>query len=73
MGFADAPWGLGLIGKGDTEMAKAMLVAVLPIVMILSAGPEAGMSDEEAIKKTALDYGLGWYEGDGPRCSQSGC
>ncbi len=52
-------------------MAKAMLVAVLPLVMILSAGPEAEVSDEEAIKKTALDYGLGWYEGDGERMERA--
>jgi len=52
-------------------MAKAMWVLALPIVAILSAGPDAGMSDEEAIKKTALDYGQGWYEADGERMERA--
>ncbi len=52
-------------------MTKAMLVLVLPLVAILSAGPDGGTSDEEAIKRTALDYGQGWYEGDGERMERA--
>ncbi len=52
-------------------MAKAMWVLALPIVAILSAGPAAEVSDAEAIKKTALDYGLGWYEADGERMERA--
>ncbi len=52
-------------------MSKAIMLLVLPLVAILSAGPDEGTSDEEAIKKTALDYGQGWYEADGDRMERA--
>jgi hypothetical protein len=54
-------------------MTSKILIAVLiPVAcMMVAAGPETEKSDLEAIKKTALDYGQGWYDGDGERMERA--
>ncbi len=45
-------------------MIRYVSVALLPFAMLASADEDTPRSDVEAITKTALDYGQGWYEGD---------
>ncbi len=54
-------------------MAKVLLVTVLPLAFVVASGPQSDEStpDREAITKTALDYGLGWYEGDAERMERA--
>ena len=54
-------------------MFKLMTVLSASLVLVLSVG--AGSYDSaatrEAIKKTALDYGEGWYEGSAERMERA--
>ncbi len=66
-------------------MMKAMLVAAMPLALVMlsgvgdknSANPKADpkanakMSDAEAIRNTALDYGQGWYAADAERMERA--
>ena len=52
-------------------MIRCLWVALVPLVLLASSGEEAPRSDVEAIKKTALDYGQGWYEGDAERMERA--
>lgn len=52
-------------------MAKMIIVAMLPVALFMLAGSGPSESDLEAIRKTALDYGLGWYEGNAERMERS--
>jgi len=52
-------------------MAKIMFTALAAAAVIALAGSDASKSDQEAIKQTALDYGQGWYEGNGERMERS--
>ncbi len=52
-------------------MLRMMLLMTAPIALCaLSAGDPADQ-DLEAIKKTALDYGEGWYAGDAERMERA--
>ena len=52
-------------------MSKIALAAVMPLVLLALAGPDAGKTDLEAIKQTALDYGQGWYQGNAERMERA--
>ena len=52
-------------------MIKTMLVTFLPVVLLLSVAFGTGDSDLEAIRRTALDYGQGWYEGNAERMERA--
>ena len=52
-------------------MLKTVVAAVLPVTLFVLSGSEAGKSDLEAIKQTALDYGQGWYEGNAQRMERA--
>ncbi len=52
-------------------MLRIALLAVLPLAMWTSSGTDSTLADKEAIKKTALDYGQGWYEGDADRMERA--
>ena len=52
-------------------MAK-YLVAVGGVVALLTCSAlSVDPSEEDAIKKTALDYGQGWYEGNAERMERA--
>lgn len=48
-----------------------MLGAAASVALFVFAGTDSSNSDSEAIKKTALDYGQGWYEGNAERMEQA--
>ncbi len=52
-------------------MMKAMLAAIVPVSCLLALGGGPDKSDADAIKKTALDYGQGWYEANAERMERA--
>ena len=53
-------------------MAKLLLITAVPLVLLLNLGlDDVPQADLEAIKQTALDYGEGWYLGDGDRMQRA--
>ncbi|UCE59844.1 MAG: nuclear transport factor 2 family protein [Phycisphaerales bacterium] len=52
-------------------MARAAFVALLPIALFAAGTQDVSEADAKAIKETALDYGMGWYEGDGERMERA--
>ena len=52
-------------------MIRYVSVALLPFAMLASADEDTPRSDVEAIMKTALDYGQGWYDGDAERMERA--
>ena len=53
------------------DMALKLFVGTTVLVLWASAGSEAGGSDLEPIKQTALDYAEGWYEGNAERMERA--
>lgn len=51
-------------------MHKIFVSAAL-LGLIMPTGGQTADSDSEAIKQTALDYALGWYDGDAARMERS--
>ncbi|MGD2111321.1 MAG: nuclear transport factor 2 family protein, partial [Phycisphaerae bacterium] len=52
-------------------MTRIMIGAAASAIVIIFAGSETSTSEAEAIKKTALDYGQGWYEGNAERMEEA--
>jgi len=52
-------------------MTKWMTVVCLILTVSAPAWLYAGDADTEAITRTALDYGEGWYAGDAARMERS--
>jgi hypothetical protein len=57
--------------SGRTAMLRTLLVATLPLMLFVSAGPDPTEAEKEAITQTALDYGESWYEGDAERMERA--
>ena len=55
----------------ETSMKRLMTVVTLMMVVAVVAFSQAGDADREAIEATALDYGLGYYEGDTARMERA--
>ena len=52
-------------------MVRTLLAAGMSVVLVVATGTGTPKSELEAIKKTALDYGQGWYEGNAERMERA--
>ena len=52
-------------------MTNIVLAGLFPLVLMLPSGEKADEPDLDAIRKTALDYGQGWYEGNAERMERA--
>jgi len=55
----------------EISMKRLMTVAALMMLVAVVAFAQADDADREAIEATALDYGLGYYEGDAARMERA--
>lgn len=52
-------------------MSRTIVLLCLILATSLPAGAQTGDTEHDAIKATALDYGLGWYAGDAERMERA--
>jgi hypothetical protein len=70
------PMNLGMTAKrkfspGPSKWAVAIMFLLAPFQTVAAQSPTPPVSDEIAIKQTAMDYIEGWYEGDATRMERA--
>ena len=55
----------------ERSMKRMLTVSALIMAVTVAAFAQAGDADREAIEATALDYGIGYYEGDADRMERA--